>query len=60
VPASQADLTCLANMAGVPALSLPLPVAAGELPIGLQLIGPVGSERTLIALAEAFAAGSAD
>jgi aspartyl-tRNA(Asn)/glutamyl-tRNA(Gln) amidotransferase subunit A len=58
VPANQADLTCLANMAGVPALSLPLPVAAGELPIGLQLIGPVGSERTLVALAEAFTAGS--
>lgn len=55
VPANQADLTCLANMAGVPALSLPLPVAAGELPIGLQLIGPVGSERSLIALADAFA-----
>jgi aspartyl-tRNA(Asn)/glutamyl-tRNA(Gln) amidotransferase subunit A len=56
VPANQADLTCLANMAGVPALSLPLPVPEGELPIGLQLIGAIGSERTLIALAESFTA----
>ena len=39
VPANQADLTAYANMAGNPALSLPLPVAAGELPVGLQLVG---------------------
>lgn len=58
VPVNQADLTCLANMAGVPALSLPLSVAEGGLPIGLQLIGTIGSERTLIALAESFTAGT--
>lgn len=52
IPANQADLTCLANMAGVPALSLPLPVADGELPVGMQLIGAVGAESNLIALAE--------
>jgi aspartyl-tRNA(Asn)/glutamyl-tRNA(Gln) amidotransferase subunit A len=52
VPANQADLTCLANMAGVPALSLPLPVAAGELPVGMQVVGQVGAERSLVALAE--------
>jgi aspartyl-tRNA(Asn)/glutamyl-tRNA(Gln) amidotransferase subunit A len=49
VPANQADLTSIANMAGVPALSVPLPVAEGELPIGLQLIAPLGAEATLIA-----------
>lgn len=54
VPANQADLTSYANMAGCPALSLPLPVAAGELPIGMQLVGDHGSELQLIALAEAF------
>ena len=54
VPASQADLTAYANMAGNPALSLPLPVAAGELPIGIQLVGRIGEEYTLIALAQAF------
>jgi len=54
VPANQADLTSYANMAGCPALSLPLPVATGSLPIGLQLVGDHGSELQLIALAEAF------
>lgn len=53
-PASQADLTAYANLAGNPALSVPLPVAAGELPVGMQLIGTVGEELSLIALAEAF------
>lgn len=55
VPANQADLTCLANIAGVPALSLPLPVAAGELPIGLQLWGRRGAERSVLALAQSLA-----
>ena len=49
VPANQADLTSIANMAGLPALSVPLPVAEGELPIGLQLIAPIGAEATLLA-----------
>lgn len=54
VPASQADLTAYANMAGNPALSVPLPVAAGALPVGLQLVGRVGDELRLLALAEAL------
>ncbi|MGH8054855.1 MAG: amidase family protein [Stenotrophomonas sp.] len=53
-PASQADLTAYANLAGNPALSVPLPVAAGELPAGMQLVGNIGDELQLIALAEAF------
>lgn len=53
-PASQADLTAYANLAGNPALSVPLPVAAGELPVGMQLVGNIGDELSLIALAEAF------
>ncbi len=50
VPANQADFTALANMAGLPAMSVPLPVAPGEMPIGLQCIAPVGAEATLLAL----------
>ena len=53
-PASQADLTAYANLAGNPALSVPLPIAAGELPVGMQLVGTIGDELQLIALAEAF------
>jgi aspartyl-tRNA(Asn)/glutamyl-tRNA(Gln) amidotransferase subunit A len=50
VPANQADLTSIANMAGVPAMSVPLPLADGELPIGLQLIAALGAEATLLAV----------
>ena len=50
VPANQADFTAIANLAGLPALSAPLPVAPGELPLGLQAIAPVGGEATLLAL----------
>ena len=48
------------NLAGVPALSLPVPTT-GPLPASLQLIGPAGSEERLLAagalLEEAVAAG---
>ncbi|MGP0032028.1 MAG: amidase [Acidimicrobiales bacterium] len=40
--------TLPANLAGVPALSLPVPTA-GPLPTSLQLIGPSGSEECLLA-----------
>lgn len=48
VPVNQADLTCLANCAGLPAISLPLPVKSGELPVGLQLIGRHSTDRGVI------------
>jgi aspartyl-tRNA(Asn)/glutamyl-tRNA(Gln) amidotransferase subunit A len=51
-PANQADLTSFANFAGVPALSLPMGNTADGLPLGLQLIGPVGSDLQLLALGE--------
>lgn len=50
VPANQADLTSIANMAGLPALALPMPMAAGELPAGLQLVGPRGADGALLEL----------
>jgi aspartyl-tRNA(Asn)/glutamyl-tRNA(Gln) amidotransferase subunit A len=56
VPSNQADLTCFANMAGAPALSLPLPVAADAWPVGLQLIGRAADDRRLIALAHELTA----
>lgn len=54
VPANQADLTSIANMAGLPALSLPMPVAPGTLPAGLQLVGPRGCDAALVQLAERY------
>ena len=43
-----------ANLAGVPAISVPCPRAQGELPLGLQFIGPLHSEPFLLALAAHF------
>ncbi|MEZ5443164.1 MAG: amidase [Lysobacterales bacterium] len=51
VPVNQADLTAIANFAGVPALSLPAGNTVDGLPVGLQLMGPVGSDLQLMALA---------
>lgn len=50
-PASQADFTGLANVAGLPALACPAGTDDGGLPVGIQLVGPKGSETRLIALA---------
>jgi amidase len=49
------------NLAGLPALSLPVP-AAGPLPAGLQLVGPLDGEERLVAtgaLVEAAVGGGA-
>jgi amidase len=43
-------LTMPANLAGLPALSLPVPVGPAFFPASLQLIGPPGGEEQLIAL----------
>ncbi len=50
-PHNTADLTTLASAAGLPALAWPARVAAGSLPIGLQLIGRTGSDLDLIQIA---------
>lgn len=55
VPANQADLTSFANLAGCPAVSMPMGMLDG-LPVGMQLVGPPGSDLRLLELAAVCAA----
>jgi len=48
-------LLCSAGLAGLPQLSLPLGARLGA-PLGLSLLGPAGSDRSLVRLAERIAA----
>lgn len=50
-PANQADFTCLANIAGLPAISIPAGWSSDGLPVGMQLVGAAGNELGLFALA---------
>jgi amidase len=52
-------LTVPANLAGLPALSLPVPGGPAGLPASLQLIGPPGGEERLIALGRVIEAALA-
>ncbi len=53
-PANQADLTCIASIAGLPAISIPGGWSADGLPIGIQLVGQIGHEAHLFCLARAL------
>jgi aspartyl-tRNA(Asn)/glutamyl-tRNA(Gln) amidotransferase subunit A len=53
-PANQADFTCLASIAGLPAISLPAGWSSDGLPIGVQLVGQIGHEAGLFDLARAL------
>ncbi|WP_051651349.1 amidase [Brevundimonas bacteroides] len=39
IPADQADITCLANMAGLPAVAFPMGLSAHGMPLSAQIIG---------------------
>jgi amidase len=46
-------LLCVAGLSGCPQISLPLVARAG-VPLGISLLGPRGSDQSLIALAQQF------
>ncbi len=51
-PANQADFTCLASVAGLPALAIPAGFDDDRLPVGMQIVGPPDSETRLFAVAK--------
>lgn len=54
-PVDWSYLTYPFNLSGHPAVSMPVGLAAGGLPVGLQLVGRLGEEHTLLAAAAAVA-----
>ena len=50
-------LLCVAGLSGFPQLSLPLATRSGA-PLGLSLLGPAGSDRSLVHLAERIVAAA--
>jgi aspartyl-tRNA(Asn)/glutamyl-tRNA(Gln) amidotransferase subunit A len=58
VPDTQGDFCVLANMAGCPAISLPMGWDGDGLPLGLQIMAPAGQDRRLLAIAAAYEAAA--
>lgn len=56
-PVTQAAFTALANIAGLPALSIPAGLDGNAMPVAVQLVGAPGSEARLIALGRVLDAG---
>ena len=51
---SAVQMLCIAGLSGFPQISLPLAGREGA-PLGISLLGPAGSDRSLIAMAEQLA-----
>jgi aspartyl-tRNA(Asn)/glutamyl-tRNA(Gln) amidotransferase subunit A len=47
-------LTAGANLAGIPGLALPAGFTKEKLPVGLQILGPHFSEKTLFSLGKQY------
>lgn len=56
--AQMVAFTSWVNLAGLPAISLPLGMSLGGLPIGVQLVGAPWGEATLLSLAAAIEAAA--
>jgi len=46
--------TCMANLAGIPGISVPCGLTSAGLPVGLQLMGPHWGEADILRLAHAY------
>lgn len=55
-PATTALFTSFANLSGCPAVSIPMGRLPDGMPVGLQFVGPPGSDLRLLELAEVCAA----
>lgn len=58
VPANQADLTCIANIAQLAAVAIPMPAADGGLPASIQIFTRTGQDSLALHLALAFSGQS--
>ena len=56
-PVSQSNLTALASIAGLPAISVPAGVNEHGLPVAVQLVGAPGNEAGLLTVARELDAG---
>ena len=54
----RAPLAALANVAGCPAIALPFGTDAAGLPLGVQIMAPIGAERALLSLAAGLQAAA--
>jgi len=55
---AHAVFTGWVNASGHPALALPAPCGAGDLPIGVQLVADLGDDEALLALGERYERGT--
>lgn len=53
-PSSHSPFTGFANAAGLPAIAIPCGFGRGGVPIGFQLVGPLGADWLLVAVARAY------
>ena len=53
-PVNQPDFTALANIAGLPAFSLPAGLDEDGMPVAVQLVGPADSDAVVASAARAL------
>jgi Asp-tRNA(Asn)/Glu-tRNA(Gln) amidotransferase A subunit family amidase len=58
VPDNQGDFCALANIAGCPAISVPMGRDADGLPLGLQIMAPIAQDKRVLAIASAYEAAA--